>query len=93
MDLLSGEPLTIQMQDYANFEKVGALPRHLPMNEEQINTVAGDLILYQGNRFVIYYSTNSWSSTRLGKIENVTSDDLKRALGSGDVTVTLSIAE
>ncbi|MDR1641059.1 MAG: S-layer homology domain-containing protein [Clostridiales bacterium] len=93
IELLSRKPLTIQMQDYANFEKVGELPQHLPTNDEQINTVAGDLILYQGNRFVIYYSTNSWSLTRLGKIEDVTSDDLKRALGSSDVTVTLSIAK
>jgi formylglycine-generating enzyme required for sulfatase activity len=92
MELLSVKPLTIQMQDYGGFEKVGSLGRTLPRNDEQINTTAGDLILYQGNRFVIYYSTNSWNFTRLGRIDKATAGELKAALGDGDVSVTLSVA-
>jgi flavodoxin len=90
-ELLTESPLTIQMSDYGGFEKVGSLPENLPTNNEQISTAAGDLILYQGNQFVIYHSTNSWNFTRLGKIDNVTGDELKEALGTGDVTITLSI--
>jgi hypothetical protein len=93
MELLSQKPLTIQMQDYGGFEKVGSLGQNLPTNDEQISTTAGDLILYQGSQFVIYYSTNSWNFTRLGRIDDVTADDLKQVLGNGDVTVTLSAAE
>jgi hypothetical protein len=93
MELLSEKPLTIEMRDYGGFEKVGALGQTLPTNDERISTTAGDLILYQGNSFVIYYSTNSWNFTRLGKIDGATADDLKKTLGSGDVTVTLSVAE
>jgi hypothetical protein len=93
MELLSKKPLTIQMQDYGGFEKVGSLGQNLPTNDEQISTTAGDLILYQGNQFVIYYSSNSWNFTRLGRIDDVTADDLKQALGSGAVTVTLGVAE
>ena len=33
-------------------------------------TGPGDIILYQGHNLVIYYDTNSWSFTRLGKINN-----------------------
>jgi hypothetical protein len=93
MELLSEKSLMIQMQDYGGFEKVGSLGHVLPRNDEQISTTAGDLILYQGNQFVIYYSTNSWNFTRLGRIDNATANELKAALGSGDVFVTLSMTK
>lgn len=89
--MLSNGPVTIHMQDYANMEKVGDLPESLPRNDEHINTEAGDLILYQGISFVIYYDTNSWSLTRLGKINAITQQELKDILGDGNVTIVLSI--
>ena len=79
------------MHDYSNFEKVGSLPEELPRNDEQITTESGDLILYQGNQFVIYYDTNSWNFTRLGKIKDVTQEELKTILGTGNVTAVLSL--
>lgn len=91
IDALSEGPITIHMSDYANMEKVGSLGMNLPQNNENINTEAGDLILYQGDSFVIYYSNNSWSLTRLGKIDNITQKELMEILGEGNVTVTLSI--
>ena len=91
--LLAGGDLTIEMEDYARMEKVGPIGATLPRNDEQISTVPGDLILYQGRYFVIYYGRNSYSLTRLGKIDNVTESELKAALGDGDVTVTLSLGE
>ena len=72
-------------------EKVGALGRSFPRNDEQITTQAGDIILYQGNALVIYYAPNSWNFTRLGKIDDVTAEELKSILGDGNVTVTLSL--
>ncbi len=65
------------MHDYGNFEKVGPLGTDLPRNDEQITTEPGDLILYQGNSFVIYYDTNSWNFTRIGKINNATQAGIK----------------
>lgn len=91
LKMLSEGPVTVSMNDYANMEKVGALPESLPRNDEQISTEAGDLILYQGNSFVIYYDTNSWSLTRLGKVDNVTQQELKDILGDGSVTAVLSL--
>lgn len=91
IDLLKTKDITIEMSDYANFEKVGNLKTNLPRNDEQITTQAGDLILYQGNQFVIYYDTNSWNFTRLGKINNITNNELKSVLGKSNVTVTLSL--
>ncbi len=90
-ELLQENPLTIEMSDYGNFEKVGPLGRSLPRNDEQITTQAGDIILYQGNSLVIYYDTNTWNFTRIGAISDVTQEELMEALGTGDVTVTFSL--
>jgi hypothetical protein len=84
-------PVTVDMRDYGNMEKVGSFGRNLPTNDERITTEPGDLILYQGNQFVIYYAPNTWSFTRLGKINGITQEELKRKLGNGNVTVTLSL--
>lgn len=91
MELLDSKPLTLTLDDYANFEKVGTLPKDLPRNDESIDTDFGDIILYQGNKFVIYYDTNSWTFTKLGHIDNITKDELKKILGDGSVEVTLSL--
>lgn len=91
LKVLSENDISIQMSDYGNFEKVGELGISLVTNDEQITTEAGDLILYQGNKFVIYYDTNSWNFTRLGKIKNISQDELKSVLGDGNVTAVLTI--
>ncbi len=93
LERLEEAPLTIEMEDYASMEKVGNLGFSLPRNDRPTDTAAGDLILYQGHNFVIYYDTNSWNFTKLGKIENVSASELRSILGRGDVTVTLSIGE
>jgi len=90
-ELLSDGPLTLEMTDYAGMEKGAPLPQSLPENNEPMNTVAGDVILYQGRTFVIYYSTNSWNLTPLGKVQDVTAEELRELLGDGDVSVTLSL--
>lgn len=92
-ELLEQGDLTLSMSDYGGFEKVGSLGSQLPQNNEQITTSPGDVILYQGSSITIYYDTNSWNFTRLGKIEDVTKEELLAALGEGDVEVTLSLAE
>lgn len=90
-ELMTDEPLTLNMSDYANMEKGADLGVTLPQNNEQMNAQAGDIILYQGRTFVIYYDTNSWSLTPIGKIDNVNAEELREVLGTGDVTVTLSL--
>jgi hypothetical protein len=88
---LSKGPITVNMRDYGSMEKVGSLGVDLPRNDEQITTEAGDIILYQGSALVIYYSPNSWNFTRLGKIDDVTEQELREILGDGNVTITLSL--
>lgn len=93
-ELLNNGPLTLDLHDYGNFEKTGSLPQTLPRNDEPIDTDFGDLILYQGNQFVLYYDKNSWTFTRLGHLNSsVTKEELKSILGEENVTVTISLAE
>ena len=89
--LLEHGDITIRMSDYGGFEKVGALPQSLPTSNTQITTVPGDIMLYQGNQMVIFYGSNSWSYTRLGKIDEATASNIKQFLGNSDVTLTLSL--
>ena len=89
--LLEHGDITIRMSDYGGFEKVGALPQSLPTSNTQITTVTGDIMLYQGNQMVIFYGSNSWSYTRLGKIDEATASNIKQFLGNSDVTLTLSL--
>ena len=90
-ELLADGPLSVEMRDYNRMEKVGPLGADLPANDEWIDAQAGDLILYQGNQLVIYYGANSWSLTRLGRIEGVGAGELRDILGGGDVGATLSM--
>lgn len=89
MELMEKEPVVIRMSDYSGFEKVGALGTGLPADNSQTTTQPGDIVLYNGNQIVIFYGSNSWSYTRLGKIDDLTG--WEDALGSGDVTVTFSM--
>ena len=89
--LLEHGDITIRMSDYGGFEKVGALPQSLPTSNTQITTVPGDIMLYLGNQMVIFYGSNSWSYTRLGKIDEATASNIKQFLGNSDVTLTLSL--
>jgi len=85
--------ITYEAHDYGGFEKVGALGRSLPTNNTQITTQAGDVILYSGNQIVLFYGSNSWSYTRLGRMEYSTQAELESFLkaGQGNVMVTLSL--
>ncbi len=91
ISLLHTGDLTVDMEDYGGFEKVGPIGSALPRNDEPVTTEPGDVILYQGTRITIYYDVNNWNFTRLGKVQGLTQAELKRILGSGNVTVRFSL--
>ena len=88
---LKDAPITVSLDEYGSFEKVGRLPWSLTKDDEKIKTKPCDIMLYQENQITIFYGSNSWSYTRLGRIENISQDELKNTFGDGDVTVTLSL--
>lgn len=87
-ELVRLEPLTISMSMYGGFEQVGSIGQSLPRNDSQTTTQAGDIVLYSGNQIVIFYGSNSWAYTRLGKIQGLSASELTELLGNGNVTVT-----
>ncbi len=89
VEMLEASPIVLEMADYSGFEKVGALGTALPASDTQITTQPGDIILYNRDQIVLFYGSNSWSYTRLGQIDDLTG--WEAALGSGDVTVVLSL--
>ena len=87
---LARSGLTIQMSMYGGFEQVGPIGQSIASDDEQITTEPGDIVLYSGDQIVVFYGSNSWAYTRLGKI-NLTEEELEDLLSNGDVTVTFSL--
>lgn len=91
VDMINEGPVSIQMDDYSGFEKVGSLGKSLTSSNSRTTTVSGDIVLYNGSNIVMFYGSNSWSYTRIGKIDDLT--DWEKALGSGSITAVFTIAE
>lgn len=89
VEMMEEEPVIIEMDDYSGFEKVGSLGTNLPASNSRMTTRPGDIVLYNGSQIVMFYGSNSWSYTKLAEIDDLTG--WAEALGSGSVTVTLSM--
>ena len=83
--------LTIQMSMYGGFEQVGSIGQRLPSSDRQTSTSSGDIVLYSSNQLVVFYGSNSWAYTRLGRITDKTPEEMRELLGNGDVTITLTM--
>ena len=85
--------ITYVAHDYGNFEKVGYVGQSFPTADHQITTSAGDLVLYGGDNICIFYGSNSWSYTRIGKLDGLSADEVRRFVkaGEGEVSITLSL--
>lgn len=90
---LQTENIVYIAHDYGNFEKVGYIGQSFPTNDHQTTTSAGDLVLYNGDNICIFYGSNSWSYTRIGKLDGLSADEVRQFVnaGGGDVTITLSL--
>ena len=74
-------------------------PAAIPVSEDvgSVNEVSeafaesGDIALYSGNHIVVFYGSNSWAYTRLGKVTDKSKKEMADLLGNGDVTITISV--
>ena len=89
---LKNEDIIVKAHEYGGFGKVGDLGFSLPKKDSNITTSAGDIVLYQGNQISVFYNSNSWSYTKLGKVQNISSNELKDILGNGDVIITFTLS-
>jgi hypothetical protein len=90
---LQEAPVTVTLSSSGGFEIWGGLGFSLPTSNEQINTQPGDVMLYNGSNICIFYGTNSWSYTRLGRIDGLSASELTAFLKAGEsnISVTLSL--
>ena len=90
---LQSSPFTVTLNSSGGFEIWGALGFSLPTSNEQMNAQPGDIVLYNGSNICMFYGTNSWSYTRLGKIDGLTESELRTFLKAGEsnISVTLSL--
>ena len=90
---LQEAPVNVTLNSSGGFEIWGALGFSLPTSNEQINAQPGDIVLYNDSNICMFYGTNSWSYTRLGKIEGLSESDLRTFLKAGEsnISVTLSL--
>ena len=93
VEKLQQAPVTVTLDSSGDFEIWGALGFSLPTSNQQITAQPGDVILYSGSNICIFYGTNAWSYTRLGKIDGLTGSELRSFLKAGEtgISVTLSL--
>ena len=91
VEILEERDIIYTARDYGGFEKVGDTGIDFPTQNERITTTVGDIMLYNGNQIVIFYGQNTWSYTRLGRIEGYTANSLRQLLGSGNKEVRLRL--
>ena len=81
-------PLTINMHEYGGFEQTGSLGQSIIRKDEQMDTLPGDIVLYNGNAISVFYAPSSWPYTRLGHI-NLSDNELNTLLNKDSVTFVL----
>ena len=89
---LQEAPVTVTLNSSGGFEIWGALGFSLPTSNEQISAQPGDIVLYNGSNICMFYGTNSWSYTRLGKIEGLSESELRTFLKAGDSNISFTLS-
>ena len=89
IELASVSPVRVEMSMYGGFEQVGSLGTGIPRNDVQTTTQAGDIVLYSGDRIVVFYGSNSWAYTRLGRIGGMSRSELEDLLSRGSAELIL----
>lgn len=90
---LNSESINVNAHQYGNFEMVGTLPFSLTTSDQEYVTKSGDVMLYLGNQITIFYDSNVYSYTRLGRVTNKSDEELKNILNGEDVQLIIERKE
>ncbi|MBP3711694.1 MAG: hypothetical protein J6I86_04435 [Bacteroidaceae bacterium] len=77
-------PVTVTLNTSGGFEIWGALGFSLTSSDERITAGPGDVILYDDSNICLLYGSNTWSYTRLGKIDGLDESQLRNFLKAGE---------
>ena len=91
MDCAAEGNITVNTSLYGGFEQVGSLPRQFSRNDVQMTTAPGDIVLYSGDQLVLFFGSNSWSYTKLGHIDSLTTEELTGLLSGSSAEVEISL--
>ena len=86
------DELVVSMEPYGGFEQVGELGFGLPAGDVRIKTEPGDVVLYSGDRIVVFYGSNTWAYTKLGHID-ADAEELRLLLANGPVELELAFED
>lgn len=81
--------LIVEMSMYGGFEQVGDLGKRYTQNDKQITTKSGDIVIYGGDKIVVFYGSNTWEYTKLGKI-NESEYTITNLLSKGNIELKIS---
>ena len=87
---LQAGDIVVSMSMYSNNEQVGPLDKSYPSNDVQTTTNNGDIVLYRSDQIVLFYGSNSWAYTRLGKMD-LSKNEVVNLLSNGDVSIRLTL--
>lgn len=88
---LQEDSITYISTDYGDFESIGDIGFCLTGSEENITTMPGDVCLYKDNHICIFYGSNTGDYTKIGHITNSSQAELSTLLGTGAISITLSV--
>lgn len=91
--LLENGAITVNTERYGGFEQVGSLPQSITSDDVQMTTTTGDIVLYNGNSIVLFYGSNSWAYTKLGRIDGMSAEEIKKLLDAEEMEITISLVE
>ena len=81
--------IVVKMSMYGGNEQFGPLGKSYPANNRQVTTSNGDIVLFNNDQIVVFYGSNTWSYTRLGKMA-LPEDEVTELLSNGDITLRLA---
>ena len=84
--------IIVRMSMHSDNEQFGPLGKKYTRDDKQTTTHNGDIVLYSGDKIVVFYGSNSWAYTRLGKM-NIPESDVTEILSNGDITLKITIAK
>lgn len=85
--------ITVNTERYGGFEQVGSLPQSITSDDVQMTATTGDIVLYNGNSIVLFYGSNSWAYTKLGRIDGMSVEEIKKLLDVERMEITISLVE
>ena len=81
--------IVVKMSMYGGNEQFGPLGKSYPASNRQVTTSNGDIVLFNNDQIVVFYGSNTWSYTRLGKMA-LPEDEVTELLSNGDITLRLT---